>query len=85
MTLSWTPPTENSDGTALTNLAGYNIYYGTQQANYPNWIRIDNPSISTYLVENLVPDTYYLVVTSFNSMGIESTYSGVAVKTVVAN
>ena len=27
-TLSWTPPTQNSDGSALTNLSGYSIYWG---------------------------------------------------------
>ena len=85
MTLSWTPPTENTDGTALTNLAGYNIYYGTRQGDYPNRISVNNPSISTYLVENLLPDTYYVVATSFNSTGFESSYSGVAVKTVSTN
>jgi hypothetical protein len=28
-TLSWTAPTENTDGTTLANLAGYRIRYGT--------------------------------------------------------
>jgi hypothetical protein len=85
MTLSWNPPTENSDGTALTNLAGYNIYYGKAQGSYPNRIRISNPSVTTYLVENLLPNTYYVVATSFNTMGIESAYSNVASRTVTAN
>ena len=85
MTLSWNPPTENSDGTALTNLAGYNIYFGKTQGNYPNRIRISNPSVTTYLVENLLPATYFVVATSFNTMGVESAYSNVARKTVVAN
>jgi hypothetical protein len=31
-TLSWAAPTENMDGTPLTNLAGYQIYYGTSAA-----------------------------------------------------
>ena len=29
MSLSWTPPTQNTDGSALTDLAGYKLYYGT--------------------------------------------------------
>ena len=29
ITLSWTAPTENEDGSALTDLAAYKIYYGT--------------------------------------------------------
>ena len=82
MTLSWTPPTQNEDGSVLTDLAGYFIYYGQSPGSYPNRIRIDNPSISTYVVENLLPDNYYVVATSFNSAGVESRYSGQVVKTI---
>ena len=82
MTLAWTPPTENTDGTALTNLAGYRIYYGLSQGNYPNRVNIDNPGLASYVVENLVPNTYYVVATSVNLMGVESSYSNVVVKSV---
>jgi len=82
MTLSWTAPTENTDGSVLTNLAGYNLYYGNAIGNYGSSIRVENPSITTYLVDNLLPDTYYVVATSFNALGVESSYSEVAVKTV---
>ncbi len=84
MSLTWTAPTQNSDGTALSDLAGFNLYHGTTAGNYTHKIRIDNPSISTYLIENLLPDTYYVVATSFNSSGVESDYSNMAVKTVEA-
>jgi len=84
MTLSWVAPTENSDGTPLTDLAGYNIYFGLSQGDHSNRVHINNPSISTYMVENLLPDTYYVVATSFNSLNVESTYSNVAVKTVTS-
>ena len=85
MTLYWTPPTQNTDGSALTDLAGYNVYYGLSQGSYPNRVRIDNPSISTYMVENLLPNTYYVVATSFNTQGVESSFSNVTVKTVTPN
>jgi len=85
MTLSWAAPTQNSDGTPLTDLAGYKIYFGRSQNNYSNQVHIDNPSISTYMIENLVPDTYYVVATSLNGHGVESAYSNIAVKTVAAN
>jgi len=67
------------------DLAGYNIYFGLSQGNHSNRIYIDNPSISTYMVENLLPNTYYVVATAVNSLGVESTYSNVAVKTVTLN
>jgi len=33
-TVSWIPPTTNTDGTALTDLAGYKVYYGTVSWSY---------------------------------------------------
>ncbi len=82
VTLSWTPPTENTDGTALTDLAGYRIYWGTTSGSYPNSVTIDNPGVTTYLVENLSPGTYEFVATSYNASGVESDYSAPATKTV---
>ncbi len=81
-TLSWIPPTQNEDGSPLTDLAGYKIFYGTEQGNYPTSIQINNPSISTYVVENLTPKTYYFVATAFNSSGVESALSNEAVQVV---
>jgi hypothetical protein len=84
MTLSWAPPTENEDGTALDNLAGYKLYYGTTSGQYTRQVRIDTPGLSSYVIENLLPDTYYVVATSFTTSGVESRYSNEAVKTVTA-
>ena len=79
-TLSWTPPTQNEDGTPLTDLDGYRIYWGTTQGNYPNSVTIDNEGLSSYVVDNLVPGTYVFVATSFNRAGVESAYSNPATK-----
>ena len=81
-TLSWTPPTQNSDGSPLTDLAGYKIYYGNESGNYQTSIQIDNPGIATYVVENLTPNTYYFVSTAFNFDAVESAFSNEAVKVV---
>lgn len=85
VTLSWTPPTQNTDGSSLGDLAAYKIYYGVNQGIYPNQIRIDNPGLSTFVVENLVPNTYFFVATAINASGIESTFSNVASTTVTSN
>ncbi len=82
VTLSWAAPTQNADGSPLTDLAGYKIYYGTSSGAYNHEISIDNPGTTTYVVDNLVPDTYYFAATSLNSTGVESEYSGEAVRTV---
>jgi hypothetical protein len=82
VTLDWTPPTENEDGTALTDLVGYTIYWRTTPGNYPNSVNIDNPGISSYVLENLAPGTYEFVATSHNSAGVESVYSNLATRVV---
>jgi hypothetical protein len=82
-TLSWLPPTENTDGTVLTDLAGFKIYYGTQAGNYTDVITINNAGITSYVVENLpAGNTYYFVVTAVTSSGVESGYSVVGSKTI---
>lgn len=82
VTLSWIAPTQNADGSPLTDLAGYKIYYGKDSGTYDHEISIDNPGITTYVVDNLVPDTYYFAATSFSFTGVESAYSGEAVRIV---
>jgi hypothetical protein len=75
VTLSWQPPTTREDGTPLTNLAGYYIYNGRMSGIYDFDIKIDNPGVTTYVVENLNPGTWYFVLSSYDSDGIESDYS----------
>jgi hypothetical protein len=74
-TLSWSAPTGNEDGTTLTDLAGYKIYWGTTPGTYPNSVTIRDKDAATYTVENLFPGTYEFVATSFNSTGAESRFS----------
>ena len=80
--LTWTPPTTNTNGTPLTNLAGYRVRWGTAAGNYPNVVTLNNPGLTAYVVENLVPGTYFFVVTALNSTGVESQFSNVASKTI---
>ena len=83
MAVSWTPPTQNTDGSPLTNLAGYKIYYGNESGNYHTSIQIDNPGITIYVVEYLTPNIYYFVVTAINDGGIESPPSNEVIKIVL--
>jgi hypothetical protein len=82
ITLSWVAPSQNADGSALVDLAGYTIHYGKLSGSYDTEIRIDNPSVTTYVVDQLSPDTYYFATTAYNSQGVDSPYSGEAVGTV---
>jgi hypothetical protein len=75
VTINWTPPTENTNGSALTNLAGYNIHYGTSSGSLTKTIPISNPGIATYVVSNLTPGKYYFAVAAVNAAGTESPLS----------
>lgn len=81
--LSWTPPTQNTDGTQLTDLAGYRIYYGTNANSLTQTVDISNASVSTYVIGNLSPATWYFAVKARNTNGTESDLSNLASKTVL--
>jgi len=75
VTLAWTPPTQNEDGSQISDLAAYRIYWGTESGRYRNSVLVNNPSVTRYVVDNLAPGTYEFVATSINSAGIESRFS----------
>jgi len=81
-TLSWTPPTQNTDGTSLSNLAGYRISYGTNASAMTGTIQVSNPGVSSYVISNLSPGTYYFAVRAYTSNGTESGNSNVQSKTI---
>jgi hypothetical protein len=81
-TLDWVAPTENTNGTPLTNLAGYRIYYGTSATALTQTVQIANPNTVTYEVTNLSPGTWYFSVRSYTTANVESNASAVASKTI---
>ncbi len=83
-TLSWIPPTTNINGTPLTNLAGYRIYYGTNSSSLNRSVQISNPGIASYAIYNLSPATWYFTVVSYNDANIESPLSEVVSKTITS-
>ncbi len=82
VTLNWTPPTENEDGTPLTDLREYHIYYGTTQGGpYPTLVHT-NAAVNTWTIDNLAEGTYCFVATALNDADVESVWSNEACKTV---
>jgi hypothetical protein len=74
--LSWAAPTDNTNGSALTNLAGYNIYYGTSASSMATKISITTVGILDYTVSDLAHGTWYFAITAVNTSGQESQLSG---------
>jgi hypothetical protein len=83
-TLSWTPPTQNTDQTPLTNLAGYTIYYGLSPTALTQTIQLADPSATSYIVANLGAATYYFAVAAYSSLGWEGPNSTPVSKTIPA-
>jgi hypothetical protein len=81
-TVSWTPPTTNTDGSALTDLSGYQVRYGRTEFDLSRMVEIDNPSVNRYVIENLTSGTWYFAVSAVNSEGIAGPLSNVGSKTI---
>lgn len=75
VTLSWQPPTKNTDGTPLTNLAGYRVYYGLAAGQYTQTVSLPNPGLSSVVIEGLSPTRWYFAIKAYNGSGVESAYS----------
>jgi hypothetical protein len=81
-TLSWVAPTQNTDGSALTNLAGYHIYYGTSASNLNQSVQLTNPGLTTYVLGNLASGTWYITVNDYTTSGVESAISNMVSKVI---
>jgi hypothetical protein len=81
-TVAWAAPTERSDGSALTNLAGYRIYYGSSSNSFENVIDVNSVGVTSFVVDNLPAGTWYFAVSARDSSGAESGLSSAATKTI---
>jgi hypothetical protein len=77
-TLSWVPPTQNANGSVMTDLAGYHIYYGTTP-DLEQSVTVSNAGLTRYVLTGLAKTTWYFAMTAYDSAGRESD------RTVVAN
>ncbi|HEY4968758.1 MAG TPA: fibronectin type III domain-containing protein [Steroidobacteraceae bacterium] len=82
VTLTWVAPTDNTNGTPLTDLAGYHIHYGTNPENLTKVIDLAGTSTTEYEVSGLAPGTYYFAISAYTSEGTESAESDVGYKTL---
>jgi fibronectin type III domain protein len=81
-TVSWEAPTTNTNGTALTDLSGYRIYYGSSANDLNQMIPVETIGIQTYVVDGLTAGTWYFAVRAVTSAGTESALSSVVDKTI---
>jgi hypothetical protein len=64
MVVSWQPPVLNCDGSQLTNLAGYDVRWGTKVQNLPD------PAATGFTTpKGLTPGEWWVSVSAYNTTG----------------
>lgn len=81
-TLHWEMPTENTNGTPLTDLQGYTIVYGESPGSMNQWVQISDIGTTSYVLSGLTPGTWYFAVLSYTASGVNSALSNVVSKTI---
>ena len=82
VTLSWTAPALNTNGTILNDLMGYHIHYGTSASALTQTVAVYGAATTTGVVANLTAGTYYFAVSAYTSAGTESAPSATVSKTI---
>ncbi len=80
--LALTPPTQNSDGSALTDLAGMRVYYGTSASSLTQVLDLPGAVATSYTLSNLASGTWYFAATAYTSSGQEGSPSATASKSI---
>ena len=80
LSLNWVAPAENVDGSALTDLAGYRIYYGERSRDYSGQEAVNDPDITSISI-SAPAGSYYVAMTAIDTQGNESGYSNEVLKT----
>ena len=81
-TVSWDAPTTTTTGAALTDLAGYRIYFGTDANALTQTVQLSGVGLQTYVIDNLSHGTWFFAVKAVTSLGVESPLSDVVSKTI---
>lgn len=80
--IDWVPPTENTNGSALTDLAGVRIYYGTSASALSRSVQVSNASARTYTLSGLTAGTWYFGLEAYTTTGVASGLSSIVSKTI---
>jgi hypothetical protein len=75
--IDWVPPTENTNGSPLTDLAGVRIYYGTSATNLSHMVQISSKTQTSYTLGDLTAGTWYFGGVSYTTTGTQSAMSRV--------
>ena len=82
--LCWDAPTLNTDGSPLTDLEGFFIYWSdTDGGPYTNSFRVTAKTATCQTLSGFAPGTYYFVATAYNAFNRQSDFSNQTFKDLV--
>jgi hypothetical protein len=81
VSISWVKPNENVDGTPLTDLARYRIYYGTESRSYSGSVEVTNPGATSHSF-TAGSGEYFVSMTAVDMDGNESAFSNEILRSV---
>jgi hypothetical protein len=80
--LTWLQPTQNTDGSPLTNLAGYVVRYGASGTGLNTVLYLGSTAMTSVEISNLSSGSWEFEVCAFNTNNIESQFSAIVSKTI---
>jgi hypothetical protein len=72
----------NTDGTPVTTLTGYTIYYGTSEGAMTQSVVVGGASTTTFEITGLTTGTWYFAVAANAADGTQSAMSNIGSKTI---
>lgn len=82
--ITWTPPTQNTDGSALTDLAGFWIYSAANGSPLGKLAQIKSPTMTSSDLSGYGPGSYQFALSAYNAAGTESALTNAVPITVVS-
>jgi hypothetical protein len=75
--LSWSKPTLNTDGSPLTNLAGFIVRYGTSAAALSSQFSVGSPNATSAQIDNLTSGNWFFEVAAVSTANITGPFSSI--------
>lgn len=81
VTLRWVRPSENTDGSVLTDLRGYLIRYGNRTGQLDNQLSIGSADSTTAELSDLTPGEWYFQIAAVSDANVRGPFSATARQT----
>jgi Putative Ig domain len=71
-TITWATPAVAANAAAGLQLAGYHIYFGTSPTSLTHETQVADPTLTSYVINNLASGMWYFAVAAYDADEVES-------------